>query len=166
MRAIVAVLIAGVFLAVVGAASAQEPSISISPASGPCGAVVQVTGTGFPPNAQLAVVAARIRDGDVILPPTVTTDPDGDFATSVQVPTSGCPWPRGFHILACVLPGCRPRADMPFTVTEQGILPETGMGRGAPALAVPVIAAGLGLLGGGLALVGLGLLARGRQESV
>lgn len=129
--------------------SAQEPSISISPSSGPCGTVVEVTGTGFPANTDMLVAVALVRNGGGFEgePPTTRTDASGKFSVSVQVPVQSCPWPRGYVVGACVHIICEPRVSVPFTVLETNDLPTAGTGSASPTSHSAFIAAALACLG-------------------
>jgi hypothetical protein len=132
-------------------AIAADPAISLSPASGPCGSSVLVTGTGFPPARDLLVVAYVPREGGAGfegVPPTTRTDASGNFSVSVQIPSQKCPSSRGVVVFACGYATCRPYASVPFTITDG--LPLTGMGGSTSRRHSERIAAALSLIGAAL----------------
>jgi len=124
----------GAFLAVAAVwaapASANEASISVAPSSGQCGSIVQVTGSGFPPNLDIYVTVTRGGGHHIDPVPTTRSDGAGNFSTSVRVETGGCPSPFGMVAAACPVnsvPVCDPKASAPFTIIEDG-LPTAGIG--------------------------------------
>ena len=116
----VAVLALGLWLAAAGTAAAQEASISVSitPASGPCGTVVEVTGTGFPPGADMLVLAGERGQDDE---PATTADSAGMFSASLNVTGDACASPAGARILACafVASACQETVTLRFEFTEE-----------------------------------------------
>jgi LysM repeat protein len=71
-------------------AQGNDPSISLSPTSGPAGTNVTVTGTGFPVNVAV-VVGPGVQGGEQIFSKTVTTNANGDFSATVSMPTDANP---------------------------------------------------------------------------
>ena len=119
----VADAVGGVGLAIgagAGTAAAQEASISVSitPASGPCGTVVEVTGTGFPPGADMLVLAGDRGQEDE---PNATADAVGSFRVSIEVPSSECEFQVGPRIVACAFSSfeCQETASLLFEIAEE-----------------------------------------------
>ena len=121
----------GAGLLALGAATvlAQEgPSISIDPASGPCGTQVQVTGEGFEPDVGVFVfgLSASHIFGFELEEPSVTTDAGGRLSTTIPMPRfpSSCPSPAGMIVFVCPRPLCEPKIRVPFE--ESGRLSDVG----------------------------------------
>lgn len=66
----------------VGAFFTVNPSIAISPKSGPVGTTVTVTGAGFSSNSAVTVTTGSLD----VTPPTPQTDEFGSFSTSFAIP--------------------------------------------------------------------------------
>jgi LysM repeat protein len=62
-------------------------SLQVVPQSGPAGALVAVSGTGFPASTTLTV-GAGIVDSGPVLSQSVATDASGSFATQLNIPAS------------------------------------------------------------------------------
>jgi spore coat assembly protein SafA len=62
-------------------------SLQVVPQSGPAGAQVAVSGTGFPASTTLTVGAGIVDSGPVVSQP-VETDASGSFATQLNIPAS------------------------------------------------------------------------------
>lgn len=161
MKMMAAALVSGLALAVHGAAFAQEPSLSISPTSGPCGTVVEVTGAGFEPNAVLTVLATHGGGHHIEPQDNSRADAAGAFATTVQIPLDNCPSPYGMIVFVCAEPFCEPKVSMPFTVIESA--PLTGSGGRAVAAPTHLWIASLASVGIMLSLVGLGVRKAARR---
>lgn len=97
VRIVGLLLLLGLWL--VPATALAAPSITITPAAVPRGGEVTVTGTGFAPNLQLAVVAEPAPGRRVPLG-EVTTAADGTFRFTITVPTSAAPGTIDLLILA------------------------------------------------------------------
>jgi hypothetical protein len=73
-------------LAPVDSAAAQpQPTMVISPSSGPCDATVEITGWDFPPSTRIRLDIGRA--GRLV---TLTTDPNGRFTANVALGQLGC----------------------------------------------------------------------------
>ncbi len=70
-----------------GGPAAGLRSLQVVPQSGPAGALVAVSGTGFPASTTLTVGAGIVDSGPVASQPVVT-DASGTFATQLNIPAS------------------------------------------------------------------------------
>ena len=75
-----------------GSATAQpEPTLTISPSSGPCDATVEVTGHDFPPNTAIRLDMGHPGgDGKLGKLASLTSDSTGRFALGVELGALGC----------------------------------------------------------------------------
>ena len=147
-------------------AGSEEPQVQISPTFGACGSAIDVTGTGFPPSADMIVVAIPdIAIGLEFEEPAATTDAVGAFHTTITAPDdpAACPGEHGSEwiVFACVPPDCDPKASAPFTLTAE--LPDTGSGfSDSSGHSLPLILSVVGLAALGVAT--LTLVRRRRTE--
>ena len=93
---------------------APEPSVTISPTSGPSGTLVQVVASGFPPNTPVSVGVGPVNSqfSEVA---RGTTDGSGVF--TVEVPVQGAP---GMALVFAVAAEGQPGVSSPdlFHITE------------------------------------------------
>ena len=83
-------------LVVISASVAAGDAVLTAPATAHPGEVITLTGSGFSNRFTVQLT----WDGDVAELPMVTSDPHGNFSTSVAVPLASAP---GGHILAAIL---------------------------------------------------------------
>lgn len=112
-----AILSPAVVLAPAGQAAAQpEPTLVLTPASGPCDAVVDVTGTGFEPSGSLVLYLVQPGTADVSMRTLGggTAGPDGSFADEIGPGAPRCDAaaldseaeePSGYIVIAAAAPG-------------------------------------------------------------
>lgn len=147
--------------------------LTISPSSGPCDGVLEVTLAGFGPSTPVPMDIGRPHgDASMGTVATVMTDASGRFRGQIQLGDLGCEAasrdalfdaptePKEIRIWAGYEPARRfvpARASYTYTTTEPGgglvvdKLPAAGAGAGAPGahrlpLAVPLAFGGAGLL--------------------
>lgn len=155
--------IALVLLASTTAKAEEEAALQISPTSGPCGTPISVFGTGFPPGAEMIVVAKPdLPMGLEFVEPVATADQEGAFQVVIAVPDDPAACPdrvvgSDWVVFACAGALCEPKARVPFTVTA-GALPGAGTGFTAGDTA-PWLPALL-LLGAGASATAVGWAAR------
>jgi hypothetical protein len=165
---------AGGVLAPPGGAAAQpQPTMVLSPSSGPCDASVEVTLTGFSPSTPVPIDIGRPHaDGSIGTVTTVMTDANGQFRGQVTLGGLGCEAasfddlldgpgdPKEIHMWAGYQPARRfvpARSVYTYTTTESSpgvvprALPRTGGGLvvGAPrpwAMPVAMVLGGMGLI--------------------
>ena len=140
-------------------AGAQEASLAITPDSGPCDTPVSVTGSGFPPDVEMIVIATRGGDHGIDGMPTAHSDSSGGFTTIVSFRSDDCLSPAGVVIFACPAepPICEPKVRVPFTLVT-GDLPIAGTG-GLEKRAPPYWLLALSLAGAAALVAGLALRA-------
>jgi hypothetical protein len=162
----------------------RTESLRVSPESGPCDAMVDVTGEGFEPGGQIALDLAKPNTDDVMGRLAVATaDGDGKFSASVSLGHLGCDAaalddrfgspgsPKEIEIYA----GFRPdvlfvaaRARYTYTTTavspEPHALPSTGSGPGGRSMSPVWLAVAAALAGLGVTLLAASLY-RKRQRS-
>jgi len=161
----------------------RQPTMTITPSSGPCDGTVQITGRDFPASTAIHLdVGGGGGESTLGKLVSLTTDATGGFAVSVSLGTLGCEggqWveglgagPKQFVILAnreepVIVPGQAGMAGAFYTYTTTvprvpQALPSTGSGpeeRSTPRVWLPWLA---GLAGMGLLLV-TGWLYRSRK---
>jgi hypothetical protein len=149
-----------------------EPTMVISPPSGPCDGTVEVTGSGFEPGTTVGLNLARPHsEGAMAKLGSVTADPAGDFSLAVSLGAVGCEAaaldtradgpgePKDLQIYASYEP-TRPRiaawAVYTYSTTSPSSPPSTfpGAGSGGDAWTPGTLRPGavLGLTLGGLLL--------------
>jgi hypothetical protein len=159
-------------------------TLAISPASGPCDAMVDVRGEGFERGTEIPLDLARPNSDDVMGRLAVATaDSDGKFSARVSLGDLGCDAaalddrfgspgsPREIEIYAGSQPDVlfvAARARYTYTTTavslEPHALPSTGSGPSQPSLPLAWLALAGVLAGLGLILV-IASLYRRRQRS-
>jgi LysM repeat protein len=97
---------------------AQEPSVSISPESGPPGTAVTVSAVGLPPNATVAIGAGRPRSAFEVLE-RARTSADGTLQVSVRAPDWASDANRYVFVVTNPERGLTARSA-PFQVTGRG----------------------------------------------
>ncbi len=107
----------------VGDSNNQNPSLTITPTSGPAGTSVAVKGVGWPANSTVRLGPARQSGGDIVSEVQAVAGKGGKFSTVVTIPStavSGEKWViRGF------VPGAGFTADSSAFTISSGI-PNTG----------------------------------------
>lgn len=149
------------------------PRIALDPASGPCSTRVAVYGSGFTPDVAAQFVLTRDRDGAVTAANSQgggqRVASDGTFTMVIPLVGCGPDEPIGSTFTIAIFeyrpdgsPSRGPVASATFTVAAPGALPglpNTG-GGGAQRHAIP--APDSPVIGGVLAVLGVGLLGHGR----
>ena len=77
--------------------------LSIAPTTGPAGAGVMATGTGWPANTALRVGPARLAGGDMVSDAQANTDANGNFSAAVTIPADG--YPGETWVVRAMVPG-------------------------------------------------------------
>jgi len=150
------------------------PTMVISPPSGPCDATLEVSGSGYPPNADVDIGLGRPHSEGVIgVVGCATTSATGDFSLAVDLGTLGCDTaalddrldspgaPKELFLLAYVPPApvLGQSAHATYTYTTTHVAPEpppdTLPGTGSPPDPRPMPLARLALAG---LLAGLGIV--------
>lgn len=122
-----------------------EPEASISPAAGPAGTEVSITGSGFPPSQQMGVT----YDGQYFILPAAEADSSGNLDYQFIAPGG-----LGDHIIIIVT-GCK-GVSKTFTVTEGSLNEAPTANAGSDQVASP---------GGSVGLQGSGSDSDGTIES-
>jgi len=162
-RAVIAAVL--LLIALVGSTTAAAtPGLAVSPAAGPPGTVFTVTGGGFPPHSTVRVIVLYLAPNAAgghgqrdVLDQHVPVAADGSFALAVDSATFV---PETYHVVS---PDAPSAVVASFVVTGGAGtlpgLPNTG-GGGAQLRALP--APDPSVVGGLLAVLGVGLLGYGR----
>jgi|GEM_PF-6348566 len=127
-----------------GVAPAATQSITLSPTSGPGGATVTITGSGFAGSTAGQVFFDRNGNGerDSSDPGrTLTTNTDGTFTTTLGVPMA---LEHGYTIWADFPVGSPLEASATFWLTNQGVTPSPDFGPVGTTMTI----AGSGFVGG------------------
>ena len=91
MAAALVVAAGGALAAAGGAAAQPQPTMVLSPSSGPCDATVEVKGEGFQPGEEVPLDLARPNSNDVMGRLSVeTADGNGEFSDRVSLGELGC----------------------------------------------------------------------------
>jgi hypothetical protein len=74
-----------------GAAAQSEPTMVVSPSSGPCDGTVELRGSGYPADADIRVSLGRPHsEGDFAVLASALTGATGDFHVAVDLGSLGC----------------------------------------------------------------------------
>jgi hypothetical protein len=184
MAAALAAAAGGVVAPAGGTAAQPQPTLVISPASGPCDATVEVKGSGFVPGNEIPLDLAGAHSGvSVGRLAVASAGPDGEFSVRVTFGPLGCEVaardtevghpgePKDLGVFAGYDPARESiltRAVYRYTTTAPSIaraLPATGDGsaalRGSRLTAVSAALAGVGASASALPQAGQGATSPG-----